>query len=243
MYVSTYGWKHTYTLRKEGKFYVRNSWWEIKYHGPDVRTASHKTARGWQKVKGKCLPGRKNALWNIKALLLRGAIFMLCWQDGYSFTSLKGPTKGLVCLNLAGTAGPVAFIPFRSFTDMTPPCLPSQTSRLGWLLLGPGQGAEVSSFALGGAAIWSWNPAEVETQSLPLPESPSSTLPLCPVVSQVGCRPPQVQMIHKGAQWNNSDAIYINVHLTSFCVHFVAHNMLVQVNRLQINACFYWGKT
>lgn len=93
-------WTETHVLsrRKEGRFHVRNPWWETtKEHGPGGCIGNHKLAGGWQKVEWKYLPGRENALRKYQSVASeRGNFCLAVGRGGHSFKLLKGPTKSLV---------------------------------------------------------------------------------------------------------------------------------------------------
>lgn len=93
-------WTETHVLsrRKEGRFHVRNPWWETtKEHGPGGCIGNHKLAGGWQKVEWKYLPGRENALRKYQSVTSeRGNFCLAVGRGGHSFKLLKGPTKSLV---------------------------------------------------------------------------------------------------------------------------------------------------
>lgn len=83
----------------------------------DVCIGSHKIASGQQKMKGNaCLGEKSTPCANIKALLLRGVIFILLLADMDTNANHSGPYKSpdifWTWWELVGT---VAFISFQSF--------------------------------------------------------------------------------------------------------------------------------
>lgn len=67
---------------------------------PEVCIGGHKTASGWQKVKGKCLLGKENALCKHQSIASeKGNFYIAAGRDEHSF---KGLTKAWHILCLAG---------------------------------------------------------------------------------------------------------------------------------------------
>lgn len=118
----------------------------------DVCTGRPKIASGWQKAKGKFLPGRENALCRHQSVASERGQFLCCvGRDGYSFRSSKGPQKAWHVLNLAGAAWGCGIYPLPTlYTDMTPPCLQSQTDCLGWSLSGHWDRSRLQGFCVFG---------------------------------------------------------------------------------------------
>lgn len=196
---------------------MRGPRWEPSALGLGMRTAAL-GPRGWQQAGAE--PGRGNALCEHQSAAWRGAVFMLCWQDGHSFTSLQGPQKA-VWWEVGRSCWACGFYPSRPLNRHDAALSPIAGWPLGVAAFRPETGAESNGFALSGAAIWRQNTAKPqrgcrEPESLQLSAALASGL-LSGVPAPQGTDDPT------GARWNESDAFHINVHFPSVsCIFYDA---------------------
>ena len=122
----------------------------------DERTAGHETARGWQRVKGKCLSVWQGVcLAQTSKRCFREGQFLGCVRRMEArWRHRKAPQKAWRVLNLAEASGTVAFSPFQLFKlTRRLPVSSLRPATCGGGFLAPGMGTDSSGSGLGGAGV------------------------------------------------------------------------------------------